>query len=297
MINNTRLTNVIGLVVPILLLVVAYLQFSTRSDAPKQLQIFEFISRDLLRSFRSDDFEGRGIQVTISGEELSEFHSLTYYLENIGTVPILPSDYYENLAVKISDGWEILFITSELSGPSEQSMVWREISSVEFEADPLLINAKDRFLISIYARPIAEEGVEADDPNIDWNVRIANLSELDVVTDEEQNPLAPIFVILRLSDTIAVITFATLFTFIYLFLFFRLDFISSQLSVVSATRNITVGVVCMVSGFCASEAIVSTFLGVFGGELAINLPVIIFNAVSILVLSILVWKKYQPEKL
>lgn len=86
---------------------------------------------------------------TINGKTFDNFFTASLKIVNNGSSPILPSDIYEKISLKVNQSWKILSVSS-ISAACCIHFDWQRISDREFDADPTLLNPSDQSLSFVY---------------------------------------------------------------------------------------------------------------------------------------------------
>ena len=116
--------------------------------------------------------------MSIDNKPVRNIVSAVMTLANTGNVPVIPSDYYEKLAVNCLKPWVILSI---VANDAPVSSVWHRTDDQKFEAEPTLLNPGDAVRVSVYLtnpeveRPSQEQ---INDIGLRWSAHILNLSDI-----------------------------------------------------------------------------------------------------------------------
>lgn len=158
------------------------------------------------------------------GEVIPRVYIYRASLENTGSIPILPVDFYSSLGVTTQDPWKIVAVGSKSAklGPQEIALTWSRVSDLEFSAAPELVNPGDSIDVNVYLTAPREEieKLKYDSPApIKWKVRVANLASITTEASpvtKALNQVGPIQVyIWGWGIPIIVILFAALLTVHY----------------------------------------------------------------------------------
>jgi len=235
------------------------------------------------------------LSVRIEEETLDNLVIARTALQNVGTTPILPTDYHQNISVNVLKPWKIIAVeNSQHFSVSQRQNVefkWKRVNDIRFEADPALLNPGDTVVTHVYLTNTQFEGIakipEADrQVHVEWKARITNLPAFagppnrSNATEDSLN-IAVLLSGWALPFTIAV---AMLFQALYLHLLSR----SGQLDVIDL-RGISIVLGVSFLSFAAGESI-STYL--FSNYLTrtagvkhwMNLPWIILHVALLIVL-------------
>lgn len=153
------------------------------------------------------------------------------FLRNTGSVPIVPTDYHENLSVNVPPPWKIVSVEA-LGRDTPRGIVlrWKRASDTRFEAEPALLNPGDMVSTTIYLtntslKTIQDVEKEADkEPTVEWKTRITNLRELSSPPPKTFTfgmGLSPVYVYLRGASLAFTVVGALLFQALYLLLLDR----------------------------------------------------------------------------
>jgi hypothetical protein len=246
------------------------------------------------------------LSLRVADQTIDNIEIVRAWLTNIGTAPILRTDYDQNIALTVQKPWKIITIENgngylgDVNSPPRPlvEFKWNRRSDTIFEAEPALLNPNDQVAINIYLtntnfgneKPNYSE-TRSDTAPVAWKVRIANLSGVVIRSNTSANPAATIFIYLKNWGLLFTIITSMLFMALYLHIF-RLQGVVRTLR----TKDIFLIVGASFLSFAAAESI-STYLfnayGPVGGSLKIvvNLPWIILHIVFVIFLFIRVKPK------
>jgi hypothetical protein len=107
-------------------------------------------------------------------------------LRNTGRVPVLPSDYFQNLTVSVSPPWYIVAVESSKDGLGNVPLRWKRNSDTQFEAEPSLLNPGDSVSTVVYLTNtnVAKTLSIGPDPTTLWDARITNLRMISTASPE-----------------------------------------------------------------------------------------------------------------
>lgn len=242
----------------------------------------------------SDLGERAQVSIAIDDQPVKNLVLSIVDIKNTGSTPIVPTDFFEKLAVNVNKDWKILLVKN-IDGSNMPA--WAKVNDQKFEATPTLLNPGDEIKIDLYAT-----NIQVDKPSFaevsalkpTWSAHILNLKSIA----QQQNPflnasrdplvgIVPFIVLLQGSGLAATLSGAVFFTAIYLHLLFRLNVIGAgRLRAMLAI----VGVAAL--SLTSSEAM-ATYLfpnilnRISGIDPWLNMPWIILNFIVLVVLS---WK-------
>jgi len=129
------------------------------------------------------DLSAIGDRVTLSlkvkGQLINNLIIAKGYLSNTGAVPIVPSEYHENLSINVKSPWRIISVENSPDLRPAVELRWRRISDTKYEADPALLNPGDKTSTNIYLTNtrFSEAVITETEPRaeIEWKARITNL--------------------------------------------------------------------------------------------------------------------------
>jgi hypothetical protein len=229
-----------------------------------------------------DDLKNAGDAITTSvvdakGNKIDNIYNATIYLANSGAAPILSTDFDGKVKLVTKEPWSILTIrnTTEIGTPHFN---WHKVSNTEFEADPILINPGDFFSISVYLTSDIAKPDTIKVP-LSWDVRIANLSQIDYPPSDDlaaQPPSFPELLNVRV-DYVGnyLLIFLILFTAylsVYVYYLMEKGFFSSRL------LNVAYVVGAALWALVATDVTVTYLTGPFDKiNHAMNAPILIAN--------------------
>jgi hypothetical protein len=134
-------------------------------------------------------------------------------ITNTGYVPIIPSDYYENLAINVSPPWKILTVinpSGTVINPSGQEhYVWKKVNDQQFQVSPELLNPGDTIICILvgentqYEHPALKQQLN---PNPYWSAHILNLRSITVQknpeTEIKEDPIKLPFTVVLYGSTL-----------------------------------------------------------------------------------------------
>lgn len=228
-------------------------------------------------------------------QELDNIFIAKVYLKNAGQSPILPSDYYEKISVNVKKPWKILAV-----GSGEQfrnvNFKWNRVADERFEAVPALLNPGDMVSVNVYLTNTEYKIISSDkkreEPNIEWQARILNMTELtnapvrsiNFSSDRWWDVASVNLSGIALPFTICI---AMLFLALYLHLL-------SKVSIIVNMRGISIAIVLGVSflSFAVAESMATYLFGsfltkLFGGvNHWMNAPWIILHVIILIFLYV-----------
>src|ERR1700730_18077611 len=155
----------------------------------------------------------------------------TISIRNTGSVAIIPSDHYTNLAINVAKQWTIL---SVVNGTAAERPVWKKVTDQQFESSPELLNPGDvitavLFVTNTEHERLTQEQVTQLKPT--WSAHILNLKSINETT----NPFSDIttypfiklpFIVVLYGSGLIVTLFGTIFLMsIYINLLYDLDYL------------------------------------------------------------------------
>jgi hypothetical protein len=233
------------------------------------------------------------VSIVVDNEPLKNLVLASLTVTNKGSVAIVPADFYEKLAINVSDQWKILLVRNS-NGTT--TPMWTRVNDQKFEASPELLNPGDQISIDAYATntKLSELSFsQVYDLKPSWSAHILNLKSIteqkNSILESAHDPLYTVTPIVYLSGSALATTLlgATLFMAVYIRLLYHLDFItSSRLGSIAAI--IGVGALSLASSEAmATYLFPNFFYQMFGINHWLNMPLIILNFISLVVLS---WK-------
>lgn len=242
------------------------------------------------------------IEVNTQGNKINNLQVMRARLENNGRSPILPSDIFEPLSLSTQAPWEIITVVDASDGTAKTvPLKWERTSATQFTAKPALLNPGDKVAATVYLtqKGLKEGSEQSEKAKVTWSGRVSNLQSIteapDFWDDFNKKMGLPIFVMVwGWGVPLIVILFSTFFT-LYLLLFLRLEWLADW-SRWAATRVVGAAIVSI----CAAEAGTTYIVGTFplfasGPSHLMNAPITILNAVFLVWLMILAWRKARAE--
>jgi hypothetical protein len=209
------------------------------------------------------------------------------WLNNVGTAPILPSDYYEKISVNVPTPWKILAVEDEKGFQSLVNFKWKRISDTKFEAEPALLNPKDMVSTNIYLTNTQFRKKSSADKRpevkVEWKARIVNMKGFAEIPSFSID-LKDGGVSINLEGWSLAFTIITsmLFLALYLHLMLRAGFIGNI-----NLRGIILIVAAGLLSFAAAESMSTYLYGSFNTKLLgvshwLNAPWIIAHTIVII---------------
>jgi hypothetical protein len=129
------------------------------------------------------------LSLTVGGNTYDNVEVATAYLQNVGSSPILPTDYYEKLSVTVDPPWKMIGVDNRRSAHDDIPLTWNRVSDTKFEAEPTLLNPGDHIAALVYltntqSTSAAGASNGTSKPSLKWSAHIANLRSLT----EEPSP-------------------------------------------------------------------------------------------------------------
>ncbi len=129
--------------------------------------------------------------VDAKGNTLENMYSLVVTLKNIGTAPILATDFFGKVRLTTKDPWVILTING-VSQTGAPSFTWHKLDNTTFEAEPVLINPGDEFTNVVYMTSTKPQEDLIPSPPITWDMRVVNMDHIDYGgSSTSASPLIP----------------------------------------------------------------------------------------------------------
>ena len=303
---ENRLWQALSIVVVLLTAAVpAYVTYDVyrRGPAPeKQVELTRFPPIDPMR-----DLSALGDRVTLSlrveDQVMNNLVIAKAFLRNAGAVPIVSSDYHENLSITVKKPWKIVSVENSKDFVPGIEFRWRRISDTRFEAEPALLNPGDLVSTNVYLTNTQFAGASATEKQpevqVEWKARVTNLrafTEPPSLSDRLNRTAFGIDVHLAGWGLPFTIIAALLFQALYLHLLSRSGFLRGW-----TWRSITLVLGASLLSFAAAESSATYFFGHPLSELFglgvnhwINAPWIVLHAGA---LGVLYWKagRTQPR--
>lgn len=261
-----------------------------RGNIPEKKVSYEQIGGiDLLRDL-SPLSENVTLSINIGGKSINNLVVYKSYFKNIGKNPILPSDFYKPLSVKVDDPWRIVAVVND-SFDAYVKPKWVRVSDNEYRAEPTLLNPEDKIAVSVYVTNKNvlnySEKKSYNDNLLRWNARIINLPAFDKKMssfDEMMEKMWGISVNLYGWKFVFVILCTPILFFSYIYYARKTSFLV-DLSLKSTVFIVAMGVL----SFAATESVSTYLFGDFMTDLAgvshwYNLPPIILHTVYVVFL-------------
>jgi hypothetical protein len=224
----------------------------------------------------------------------------TIGLKNIGSVAIIPSDFYEPLSINVDGSWKILLVKDDLR---EEHPIWKRVNDHKFEAVPELLNPDDAISVSVYTTNTQNDHPQLAQLKPWWSTHILNLKSITVKNNQlnfsdelAQNPvnkLVPIVVFLYGPGLLS----TSIGTIFFMVIYMRLLY---QLKIITRARWSSIAAIVGVSiiSVTSSESMTTYFFpdiftrltGVYNW---LNMPWIILNLVVLMWLS---WKALRAAR-
>ena len=236
------------------------------------------------------------LSLTIDNVSISNLYMSINQITNTGVVPIVPADYYENLAINVNPPWKILTV---LNPSANDHHVWKKVNDQQFKVSPELLNPGDTIFCVLvaentqYEHPTLQQQLN---PNPYWSAHILNLRSITVQKKPEaaiaEDPIKlPVTVVLYGSTLIGTVLLIIFFMTIYINLL-------NDLGYIGGTRWKTFGSVLIVSmiSLTASEAMTTYLFPNSYSRLTsgvshwLNMPWIVLNFVLLVWLTWKAWK-------
>ncbi|MFI5329704.1 MAG: hypothetical protein ACHQ2F_01520 [Desulfobaccales bacterium] len=280
------LTLMVGLLTAAIPAYVAYDLYSRGPAIEKRVQLQRLPPINALWNIST---EGTNVKLTVNNQPLDNLFTVQAIITNIGSIPILPIDYYKKLSVSIQKPWKILNVDNSYPNALVK-LHWKRVDNTKFEAEPALLNPGDYVIPKIYITNTELGTISAldkiEEPQITWSARIVNLRDFSEPPSSQMNQFG---IRVDLSGWALPFTIgaALLFQALYLHLLFCAGFLR-----VWNWRTIALILCASLLGFAAAESIATYLIGnpmtkMFGVQHWINAPWIIIH---IVVLCFLFWK-------
>jgi len=288
--------KVITLMVILLTAVIpAYVAYDlySRGSAPAPEKRVELLRLPPLNALWDISTEGNKVKLTLNEQPLDNLFTVQAMIKNMGSVPILPSDYYEKLSVSVQEPWKIVNVDNSFSKAFVQ-LHWKRVDDAKFEAEPALLNPGDIVYTKVYVTNTKLGSFSAleksNEPQVAWSARIVNLrafSEPPSILERVQRKQFGIQVELSGWALPFTLVTALLFQALYLHLLSCAGFLRGW-----NWHTIALILCASLLGFAAAESIATYLFGnlrteMFGVDHWVNAPWIIIH---ILVLWLLFWR-------
>jgi hypothetical protein len=146
-----------------------------RGPAPeRRLQLRQGATIDPLTDLSS---LGDKVAVYIQDRVIERLFIEQTYLENIGSTPIEPEDFHENISVNVDEPWQIIAVeNSELFKNMAVQVDWRKVSETRVEAASTLLNPGDTVVSVVYITSKPGAVLKNDEkPTVNWKAHITNM--------------------------------------------------------------------------------------------------------------------------
>ena len=175
------LTLVVGLLTAAVPAYVAYDIYGRGSILEKRVELFQLTPINPLQDL-SVLGERASFVLKYQKQTFKNIVIVGAWITNKGGVPVLPTDFYENLRVTVEKPWKIVAVENRGGFSPGIRVRWKRVNDTRFEAEPMLLNGGDRIDPLVYltdtefsdaASPSTTTGRK--EPIVKWNARIANL--------------------------------------------------------------------------------------------------------------------------
>lgn len=239
------------------------------------------------------------LSVLVQGETINNLVISKAMLQNIGSNPVLPSDYSESISVNVRKPWKILSVENDQIQNSIE-LKWKRISDVRFEAAPALLNPGDLVFTNVYLTDTSFGGSSEDEKtlevDVDWKARIVNMKDFLKAPPNPMEQAREMKISVALHDWSLFFTIGAAMLFLTLYL--------HLLALTGLLREIKGLSIFMVLGasflsFAAAESMATYLFGtsfdilLFGKGLGVNH---LFNAPWIILHVVLIFGLYKKER-
>ena len=185
------------------------------------------------------------LNLTVENTTIDNLIIAHAFLENTGTVPILPSDYFEKLTVSVEPPWRIVTVENARDAVNDVRLKWKRAGDGQFEAEPALLNPHDRVSTLVYlTNTVPAESIRNDkaaEPALQWSLRVANLRGISEPPRPDYSSsfawgglqYFPVIVSLEGFGVVFTLIAASIFETLYLLLLTRIGFASTLVLAIS----------------------------------------------------------------
>lgn len=230
-----------------------------------------------------------GLNANVDGVNYSNLQIATVITRNVGLSPILPTDIYQEIGLRVDKPYKMVSVYSPDIGPRSIQFSWHRVSDTLYQATPTLLNPGDQVQsVALMTLDIADKtNGQKYSLNLVMTGRIVNMASF---SEPSQNislgKIAFLWISLYNWQIFFFIGLFMFYEFLYLFLLNRAGLFRNN---IYQTSGLFVGV-SLISA-AASEAISTYSFGFFKGIFVdytvsnwINAPWIIINLASIVYL-------------
>lgn len=148
--NKSSTVPIVGIIISLLAIAIpAYIQYDlyVKSEPEKTLLLKKEYSENKLGEL---NYFGENVLLKINNEKINNLYIVEATIENIGKIPVIPTDFVEPLTISIQNPWKIINITNSKPSNSYKSFNWSRSTNNQFTAKPTLLNPGDTFKFNIY---------------------------------------------------------------------------------------------------------------------------------------------------
>jgi hypothetical protein len=233
------------------------------------------------------------LSVIVDNEPVKNLVVSIVSVQNIGSVPIVPSDFFAPLSISVDKQWKIVLLASK--GTEGIVSEWKKANDQQVEMSPQLLNPGDiirvvLFLTNTEYQHLTVKQTEQFKPL--WSAHILNLKSITTRANPlKEQKLLPIVVLLGGPQLLATILIAIFFMTIYVNLLYDINYVRGIIWQ-SVAAIVGVGIISVVSsGAMATYLFPDIFVFLAGGiSNWMNMPWIVLNLILLVWLSWRAWK-------
>lgn len=292
--NTEKIISIISTVIVLIITVFvpAYVSYdlSQRGNIPEKKVGYRQIGGiDPLRDL-SPLSENVTLSINLGGKSINNLVVYKSYFKNIGKNPIVPTDFYKPLSVKVDDPWRIIAVVND-DFDSYVKPKWVRVSDNEYDAEPTLLNPQDEIAVSVYVtnKTISSytKKTSYSDNLLKWDARVLNLPAFEKMKssiDEVMDKMWGISVNLYGWKFVFVVICAPILFFFYIYYARK-----AVLLVDFGLRSYVIIVMMGMLSFAATESASTYLFGDFMSEITgvshwYNLPPIILHMIFVVFL-------------
>jgi len=173
--SETKLWNTLTIIVALLTAVVpAYVTYDLYGRGPtpeKRIELNKFLTINPMSdlSILGDKI---ALSLKVEDQVINNLLIKKALLRNIGSSPVLPSDYYENLSINVETPWKIVAVENSRDFAQSPVLRWKRVSDTRFEAAPALLNPGDVVSTNVYLTDVSSPGIFTKGKQLDPRVEM-----------------------------------------------------------------------------------------------------------------------------
>lgn len=115
----------------------------------KSLEVSDYGTSNVLSTLNvlEEQFD---FSLNYGDDKVNHLYSVTSLITNTGKSPILPSDFFKGINVRVDKKWKILSVHTTTTGIGRVNLEWERVSNYFYQSKPTLINPGDRIYVTAY---------------------------------------------------------------------------------------------------------------------------------------------------